>query len=218
MFFFINYFEYIVSFIFFALVFCISRSVRGHGRLKSVMMACRLNDIRELRFLLRATPWLAQHSDSMGLTPLHVTALSGSEEATGLLIKNSADVNARNSSGMTPLHTASITGNLEVIKILVQHGAIINCKDLKGNSPLFLAVWDGHMDVAEYLIRHGANVNSCTEHGESALCRAAQHGHIELAQILKTAGAKPTARSERFEKEALERRKIRLSESKEHSI
>lgn len=210
MFFFINYFEYIVVFVFIALVFAISHSVKGSGRLKAIMLACRLDDINEVNFLLRATPWMAQHSDPMGLTPLHITALRSSKELAQLLIKYDADPNTRNSSGMTPLHTAAISGNMDVVEVLVENGAQVNSKDIKGNTPLFLAVWDGHEDVAKYLIEHGANVNSVTENGESALCRAAQHGHLELADLLKSAGAKVTARSERFEKEALAKRRLKL--------
>ncbi|KAJ5060254.1 ankyrin repeat-containing domain protein [Bipolaris maydis] len=57
------------------------------------------------------------------LTPLHYAAGRNMKEAVALLIKEGADVSAKDNHGNTPLHLAAVTGSCEVISLLVQAGA-----------------------------------------------------------------------------------------------
>ncbi|EMD96397.1 hypothetical protein COCC4DRAFT_121405, partial [Bipolaris maydis ATCC 48331] len=56
-------------------------------------------------------------------TPLHYAAGRNMKEAVALLIKEGADVSAKDNHGNTPLHLAAVTGSCEVISLLVQAGA-----------------------------------------------------------------------------------------------
>jgi ankyrin repeat protein len=86
-----------------------------------------------------------------------------------LLLKNKADVNARNDFGDTPLHAAAMWGHQGVAELLLANGADVNARDKFDNMPLRVALttrtYMGGADttavdrerkaVAELLIRHG---------------------------------------------------------------
>jgi ankyrin repeat protein len=186
----IQNFEWIALIFFLMGFFIISRVARGTGRYSAIMMACRLGDEEEVRYLLRDVPWLSMVPDATNTTPMHVAALKGHTSIVHILIRHKADVNAQNSSGMTPLHAAAMGGHLECVRLLLNNGSAIDLKDCRGNTPLFLAVWDGHIDVVKLLIDRGADMHLETDNGEDALARAAQHGHIEIEELLNNHAAK----------------------------
>lgn len=165
------------------------REARGAGHQRAVMMACRLGDVKELKFQLRNSRLLAHTPDQNGLTPLHIASLCGHLELMNILLRYRANPNAQDSTGMTPLHAAAMAGHLIAVEVLIHSGAEVDCRNNRGNTPLFLAVWDGHMDIVKILLKHGAEVNTTNLSGEDPLKRAAAHGHIELADILEAAGA-----------------------------
>jgi hypothetical protein len=61
-------------------------------------------------------------SDSLGMTPLHWTALTGRREIVELLIANGADVNAKNDGGETPLDWAIDFKRIKTADLLRKHG------------------------------------------------------------------------------------------------
>lgn len=73
-----------------------------------------------------------------------------------LLLKNKAEINAKDKTGQTPLHEAAYLGHLEVVKILVTDGADVNVRDENGKTPLGCAVEGQNKEVADYLRKHGA--------------------------------------------------------------
>lgn len=64
-----------------------------------------------------------------------------------LLLKNGADVNARNKSHKTPLHKAAKAGHPKVIEILLKHGAKKDLKDDRGRTALQYATSTKHNDI-----------------------------------------------------------------------
>lgn len=165
------------------------RVARGTGQTRAVLMACRLGDIEEVRYLLRTVPWLAQQPDANGLTPLHVAALGGRSDIVHLLLRYKADPNQKNSSGMTPLHAAAMAGHVETARLLLLHGARPNDQDQRGNTPLYCAAWDGNEDMVDLLLEHGADLHIRTEMGESVMDLASGHRHEGVMGILERAGA-----------------------------
>ncbi len=105
------------------------------------------------------------------------------------LIREGADVNARDSFGMTPLHTAVRAGRNDVVEVLVAHGADVNARSDRGQTPLFCAVAAEGEQIAEHLIAHGADVNAKDNYGMTPLHCAAAAGHEEAVRVLLAAGA-----------------------------
>ena len=55
------------------------------------------------------------------------------------IMRNGADVNAKDSSGKTALHYAAANGNVEIVKLLMDYKARPDDVDSTGNSALHLA-------------------------------------------------------------------------------
>ena len=94
-----------------------------------------------------------------GNTPLMV-AIGRNKFFTDIaefLIKNGADVNAKNNYNSTPLTIACESGNINMVKLLVKYGADVNNPMTEyGSGPLLAA--DGK-DIEEYLISKGAKID-----------------------------------------------------------
>ena len=61
-------------------------------------------------------------------------------EIIELLIKNKANVNAKDLCGQTPLMPACYLANYDIVKMLIDNGADLNAQDIDGNNALFFAL------------------------------------------------------------------------------
>ena len=78
--------------------------------------------------------------DYDGYTCLHITAsFNKNKKLFNFLIKNKADINAKDNNNNTPLMKASLYGNHEAMKILIKNGANINQKNKDGKTALMIA-------------------------------------------------------------------------------
>ena len=80
----------------------------------------------------------------MGITPLCWAAMVNDPEATRLLIRSGADVDATNDDGGTPLHAAAFLGRFGVVEILLESGADTSLRNRDGGTALdgASAPWD----------------------------------------------------------------------------
>lgn len=62
---------------------------------------------------------LVHQVDREGRTALHIACLNGNSEATALLLRANANVNAMDTMGVTPLLVAQKEGHTECIDLLV---------------------------------------------------------------------------------------------------
>jgi ankyrin repeat protein len=112
-------------------------------------------DLQAIKLLLDGNPDLIFSKDSLGLTPLHVAALTGRRDVVQLLLANKADVNARDKDGYTPLHWAADRGHKDLVKLLLVNRADINARLMDGETPLHCAVRavrrQGYIEVVELL-------------------------------------------------------------------
>ncbi|PTD06357.1 Vegetative incompatibility protein HET-E-1 [Fusarium culmorum] len=125
-----------------------------------------------------------------GQTPLALAAINGRLETTKLLLKNGADIEARDKDEQTPLACAVMKGNVEVVEVLLEEGADIEVRDVDGRSPLALAAMDGSESIVKLLLEKDANVNSRDLKRVTALWHAASLGHESIIKMLSNEGAK----------------------------
>lgn len=97
--------------------------------------------------------------NSLGLTPLHLTAQHNAMQTAQLLISHGARVNAASLDNLKPLHVAVSNGNLEVATMLIAAGAGVNCCTTHGLSPLHCATILNNFACIQLLVEHGADVN-----------------------------------------------------------
>ena len=87
-----------------------------------------------------------------GNTPLHSACANGQIGAVEILIKNKANIEARDLFGATPLLIAAQHGNIEVLKFLLDLGADITAQDDEGETALHKAVFNQHLAAVIHLL------------------------------------------------------------------
>jgi ankyrin repeat protein len=105
------------------------------------------------------------------------------------LLKQHADVNARQPDGATALHWAAHWDDLETTELLVRAGADVNAANDFGVTPLSLACTNANAAVAEALLKAGANPNAALATGETPLMTAAHTGSALVVNALLAHGA-----------------------------
>lgn len=124
------------------------------------------------------------------LTALHMAAYNGHSACVGLLLKNQAQVDARDHEGKTPLTHACTGPFTETVKILVAAGADVNAKEsTEGFTPLMMAAGLGETSVVRALLQLGADHTIADADGDLAIDHAKKSGHSEIVALLTTASA-----------------------------
>jgi ankyrin repeat protein len=142
-------------------------------------LACEENHIPTASLLLTNKIKRAKvnSQDQDGNTPLHLVCQNpkASPELVALLLKNGADIEARNNAGKTPLHLACAQGNSKVQKILIDNNAKVNAKDKEDNTPLHLLFIHGKYKRkrALELLEKGADVEAANKARKTPLELAA---------------------------------------------
>ena len=131
-----------------------------------------------------------------GTTPLHWAAHNNDLPLVQKLIREGANVNARNDYGATPMSEAALTGNAALIEALIKGGAHVESSNADGQAALMIVARTGNVDAARVLIRHGANVNAVEKwRGQTALMWAVAQGQPAMVKELVSRGADVNARS-----------------------
>eukprot|EP00058_Branchiostoma_floridae_P021213 XP_002606703.1 hypothetical protein BRAFLDRAFT_72529 [Branchiostoma floridae] len=96
-------------------------------------------------------------------TSLHVASVCGQTEVAELLIKNGANLEARNLVYQVPLHVASRYGQTEVAELLIKNGADLEARNSEYQTSLHVASSYGQTEVSELLIKNGADLEARDE-------------------------------------------------------
>ncbi|KAF4436098.1 ankyrin unc44 [Fusarium acutatum] len=145
-----------------------------------------LNGARELIKLGAKT----EATDRDKRQPLHIACLKGQEELADLLLKEGADIEARQYQGTTPLDDA--VQHITVVKLLLDNDAKTQVKSSDGWTPLHRTTSEVITEVLPRLLEHDrSNIND-TENNEhwTALNVAVYFGRREFIPILIEFGAR----------------------------
>ena len=124
---------------------------------------------------------------------LMLAATTGNSRLTDCLIKNRANVNARNDIGQTALMIGAQKGHKSTVKQLIAGGADVNAVDKEGRNAIACATSIGDFpEVISTLAVCGTDYNRQDVHGLTPLMRAALMGFSESVGILRTLGADET--------------------------
>ena len=91
------------------------------------------------------------------ITPLHVAAQLESDVICQLILREKADVNARDFLQQTPLHKAARGRRLSAASSLISAGADIEARDVEERTPLYYAVAGNSVPLAKLLLVRGAD-------------------------------------------------------------
>lgn len=70
------------------------------------------------------------------------------QEAVQVLIKHSADVNARDKNWQTPLHVAAANKAVKCAEVIIPMLSSVNVSDRGGRTALHHAALNGHIEVS----------------------------------------------------------------------
>nr|XP_022289771.1 transient receptor potential cation channel subfamily A member 1 homolog isoform X2 [Crassostrea virginica] len=117
-------------------------------------------------------------------TALHLATLHGHTKVALILIKNGADVAARNSVLWTPLDCAAAKGWLKTVKCLLDADAPVDPMDKTKTTPLHLASRYGHADVVKCLLDHSAKISQRDTDGNNCLDLAIDNNKPDVALVI----------------------------------
>jgi ankyrin repeat protein len=121
-------------------------------------------------------------------------AVSRQDKAALLaLLKDKADVNAKQADGATAIHWAAHLDDMESAEALLKAGATVNAVNDYQVTPLSLAAENGSATMVARLLKAGANPNLATDAGETPLMTAVRAGSLPVVKLLLASGANVNA-------------------------
>lgn len=150
-------------------------------RFSNLHIAAMNGDLAEMKKLL-ALCNNPNQVDNFFVTALHLAAAYGQVEAMSLLLKEGANINARNVVGDYPLHAAVDT--IQSVKLLIKAGAGVNAKNNRGQTILHLAADGGKPEIVKFLIESGADINIQDAEKNTPLHNAIESKSGEIVKTL----------------------------------
>ena len=123
-------------------------------------------------------------ADGNSKLALCAAASVGNLEITEYLLKEDADLNARDIKGMTALAVAVFYNNTELALYLMDRGADVNVPDVEKRTPLHDAVWNNNPKCTKHLVQAGANINYQGPGSVTALSLAVELGRTHIINVL----------------------------------
>lgn len=100
------------------------------------------------------------------------------------LLKQGADINARDIRGRTPVMAATHGNHVATAATLLKAGADVNLRDLVLDNPFLYAGAEGQLEILKLAAEAGADPGVTNRYGGTALIPAAERGHVEVVDYL----------------------------------
>ncbi len=129
---------------------------------------------------------------AFGQTPLHLAAKEGWHSAAELLIRNGANLDARDDWNATPLHYALVnySSNIEIAEYQQQKDAIAEMLIAKRADLNTARGWSDSL-MPPFGTEYSLSRTEFTQHGVTALMLAAAGGKAQILDLLLKGGASP---------------------------
>ncbi|MGB9602646.1 MAG: ankyrin repeat domain-containing protein [Limisphaerales bacterium] len=181
--------------------------------------AAENGDLETVKKLVGQDAKLIDAPDREGKTPLHYAAAKGHLAVVEWLVKNGANVNARNSSGITPLYLAKGFGKKDVAEFLEKYGGSAEIvkprmptKTVAGSQtpqpgptpqiksalvPAIEAVKANSLEQLQLIIKTDPeSINGKDQLQWTPLHWAADYGYLKIAEFLIENGANVNAKTD----------------------
>ena len=100
------------------------------------------------------------------------------------LLRQGADVNARDALGRTAVMAATYGRHAGTVEALIGAGADVNLRDAMLNNPFLYAGAEGMVDILKLATKAGADPGITNRYGGTALIPAAERGHVDAVNYL----------------------------------
>jgi ankyrin repeat protein len=161
------------------------------------MKRCLVNITMQTCYLMRvmvctvmvASPQVSEGQDHpTNKDSMLITAAEHSDiGAVRQLLKDGAEVEARDGQGRTALLLATSRNDAKIAKLLIEAGANVNAQDHKLDSPLLLAGASGYLEILKLTLTARPNFKIYNRFGGTALIPACERGHVDVVkELLKT--------------------------------
>ena len=109
------------------------------------------------------------------------------------MLREGANVNARNRLGETALVVVLKKDRTDLAQALLAAGADVNVAAVNGITPLMAAAYGGHTDMVRILLDKGSAVGATDQLKKNAMTYAAGEGHTAVVKLLLARGVDPNA-------------------------
>ena len=127
-------------------------------------------------------PWTARGAT---LDEQLLSAAAGGDTPRVLaLLKQGANINARDGRGRTPVMAATHGNHIATVASLLKAGADVNLRDKMLDNPFLYAGAEGRLEILKLAAQAGADPRITNRYGGTALIPAAERGHVEVVDYL----------------------------------
>ena len=121
-------------------------------------------------------------------TALHAASRAGHNNIVLHLLRNDADLEAKDKTGSTSLFHAAQFGHKQAVQLLLEKGANVQARGLDG-SALHIASGEGYIEIVRILLKEGSSLETVDVRGDIALIAAVAAGKVMSVRLLLEAGA-----------------------------